>query len=61
MASLTGGVDISLAVNTLIEVRISATNDYGTSTVSSTNSSGAKTAEAPGQMAAVTFSAISNS
>lgn len=59
MASLTGG-SIALAVNTLIEVRVSATNDYGTSTVSTTNTAGAYTAEAPGQMAAVTFSAISS-
>jgi len=60
MASLTAGTDITLAANTLIEVRITATNDYGTSDVSTTNTGGAYTATKPDQMAAVTFSAVSN-
>jgi hypothetical protein len=50
MADLTSG-SFNLPFDTLIEVRISATNSEGTSTVSSVNTSGARTRRAPAAMA----------
>jgi hypothetical protein len=50
MADLTSG-SFNLPFDTLVEVRVSATNSEGTSTVSSVNTSGARTRRAPAAMA----------
>jgi hypothetical protein len=47
MATLTAGGTFTLPENTLVEVRLSATNSIGSSTVSSTNTGDAYTAVEP--------------